>query len=88
LDELEEEQLEIDIGTTLEAYDHLVHQCYMDPDTEELMEVINVFSDKGTFTSTARAVDKIEDDIRKRKINGVDGTMELCNKFSHDRSKI
>jgi len=79
MDELEEEQLEIDIGTTLEAYDHLVHQLYVDPDTDELLEVVNVFSDKGTFTSTARVVDKIEDDIRRRKINGVDGTMELCN---------
>jgi len=43
------------------------------------MEVINVFSDKGTFTSTAKAADKFEDDIRRRKINGVDGTMELCS---------
>jgi len=81
---LNEEQKQIDIESTLEAYDKLVHLCYTDPETGEFMEVINVYVDNGSFMSTSRIIHKDgkeeeEEVTRTRKINGENGTMELVS---------
>jgi transposase InsO family protein len=83
--EMTEEQKEMDIEHTLETYDQYVHQNYYDPDTDELMEIINVYCDKetGAYMSTARVMNydlgEPDFEIRTKRINGPDGTKYLVN---------
>jgi hypothetical protein len=83
--EITEEQKKMDIEHTLETYDQYVHQNYYDPDTDELMEIINVYCDKetGAYMSTARVMNydlgEPDFELKTRRINGPDGTKYLVN---------
>jgi hypothetical protein len=80
----------------LKDHDWLVSRHYIDPDSKQLYEIVNVFYDKtiGRFMSTAIPINEsnnlsINEEVQRRMINTHDtrlGTRQLVEQIGHGQS--